>query len=86
MNAATQGRSEALGEMEATWRLQAVVIRLPELLRTLGISRSTVYLKINPGSKYYDRKFPKPIKLGNKAVGWLLHDVVSYVNELKKGY
>lgn len=61
------------------------VIRLPKLLTILGISRSTVYLKINQGSKYYDKDFPKPIKLGDKAIGWILQDVMEYIESMKMG-
>lgn len=41
----------------------------------LGLSRSTIYDKINPKSPRYDATFPKPIRLGGCAVGWLTHEV-----------
>jgi prophage regulatory protein len=41
----------------------------------LGLSRSTIYDKINPKSPRYDPTFPKPIRLGGGAVGWLVHEV-----------
>ncbi|MEG2974619.1 MAG: AlpA family phage regulatory protein [Comamonas sp.] len=65
--------------------LSMSVIRLPKLLQILGISRSTVYLKINKSSKYYDKEFPLPIKLGEKAVGWVLQDVFNYIELIKRG-
>jgi prophage regulatory protein len=61
------------------------VIRLPKLLQILGVSRSMVYLKINKCSKYYDKDFPLPIKLGQKAVGWVLLDVFNYIELIKRG-
>ena len=64
--------------------LHMSVIRLPKLLQILGISRSTVYLKINKESKYYDKDFPLPIKLGEKAVGWVLQDVFDYIELIKR--
>lgn len=60
-----------------------VIIRLPKLKHLLGVSRSTVYLRLNPKSKYYDPLFPKPIRLGAKAVGWLLADVYAYIDHLR---
>lgn len=60
------------------------ILRLCKLKNLLGISRSTVYLRINPKSKYYDPVFPKPIRLGAKAVGWVLSDVCEYIEHLKK--
>lgn len=65
--------------------LTVSVIRLPKLLQILGISRSTVYLKINKDSKYYDKDFPLPIKLGEKAVGWVLQDVFNYIHLIQRG-
>ena len=59
------------------------VIRLPKLLQILGISRSMVYLKINKDSRYYDKNFPQPIKLGEKAIGWMLKDVFDYLEGIK---
>lgn len=59
------------------------IIRLPQCAKLLGLSRSTVYLRLNPKSKYYDPNFPKPIQLGMKAVGWKLADVYSYIEKLK---
>ncbi|EFF9719661.1 AlpA family transcriptional regulator, partial [Escherichia coli] len=46
------------------------ILRMAELTRLLGISRSTIYVKINPASKYHDPTFPKPIRLGSASVGW----------------
>lgn len=74
----TTGTAEAIS-------LHMSVIRLPKLLQILGISRSTVYLKLNKSSKYYDKYFPQPIKLGEKAVGWLLMDVFNYIESIKQG-
>lgn len=59
------------------------IIRLANLLELLGISRSTVYLRLNPGSKYYDPRFPKSIRLGAKSVGWILADVYAYIECLR---
>lgn len=59
------------------------VIRLKTLLEMLGVSRSTVYLRINPQSKYYDPMFPKSIPLGMKAKGWVLEDVHAYIEHLR---
>ncbi|EOE4445722.1 helix-turn-helix transcriptional regulator [Proteus mirabilis] len=46
------------------------ILRMTELTVMLGISRSSIYEKLNPHSKYYDPDFPKPIKLGASSVGW----------------
>jgi prophage regulatory protein len=45
----------------------------------LRLSRSTIYDKINPKSPRYDATFPKPIRLGGCAVGWLTHEVDAWI-------
>lgn len=39
-------------------RTPSRILRMPELSQLLGISRSTIYEKMNPLSKYYDATFP----------------------------
>jgi prophage regulatory protein len=59
---------------------QAKIIRRRHLEARLGLSRSTIYDKINPKSPRYDASFPKPIRLGGAAVGWLAHEVDAWLN------
>jgi prophage regulatory protein len=40
------------------------ILRFPEAINTIGLSRSSIYLRINKGT------FPKPIKIGERAIGW----------------
>lgn len=51
------------------------VLRLKKLTQKTGLSRSSIYYKLSPTSKYYDESFPKPIRLGASSVGWLEADV-----------
>ena len=44
--------------------MEIEIIRLPEVSRTTGLARSTIYLRIEQGL------LPKPVSLGGKAVGW----------------
>ena len=37
---------------------------LPEVITMTGLSRSSIYLRISTN------EFPKPIKIGRRAVGW----------------
>ena len=59
-----------------------LVIRRRELAELLGISRSTTYLREKPSSPYFDPRFPKSIKLGRRAVGFLLEDAIAYLEAL----
>ena len=38
--------------------------RLPEVMKMTGLSRSSIYLRISTN------EFPKPVKIGRRAVGW----------------
>ncbi|GKL35803.1 hypothetical protein NUKP55_29240 [Klebsiella variicola] len=46
------------------------ILRMAELTAILGISRSSIYEKLNPKSRYYDAEFPRPVRLGAASVGW----------------
>ena len=45
--------------------MSQAILRLPQVMARTGLSRSTIYLRISQG------KFPKQVKLGGRAVGWL---------------
>ncbi|MEG0007337.1 MAG: AlpA family transcriptional regulator [Aeromonas sp.] len=58
------------------------VLRIKVLMSKIGMARSTIYDRINPKSPRYDSTFPKPIKLGLSAVGWLEHEIDAWVKNL----
>jgi len=51
------------------------VLRLKRVMHKTGDGRSTIYNKTNPASKYYDPTYPKPIRLGANAVGWIESEI-----------
>ena len=48
-------------------------VRLPELRRSVPVSKSTLYLWISQG------KFPAPHSLGGRAVAWLQSEVDAWM-------
>lgn len=54
------------------------MLRLHELIKLIGLSRSSIYDRLNPRSKRYDPDFPKPIKL-NRASRWLLSEAEEWI-------
>jgi prophage regulatory protein len=52
------------------------ILRLPEVKTRTGLSRSTIYLRVAEGT------FPEPIKLGDRAVGWLESEVEAWLQKL----
>lgn len=51
------------------------VLRLPEVKARTGLSRSSIYLRIS------ESRFPKPISLGRRAVGWLESEIEDWIAE-----
>ena len=49
------------------------VIRLPETIARVGLGRSAIYLGIARG------KFPRPIKLGERAIGFLEEEIEEWL-------
>ena len=58
------------------------IIRIKELTSMISLSRSTIYDRLNPKSRYFDPTFPKPIKLGSSAIGWHSVAVQEWINSL----
>ena len=48
------------------------ILRLPQVQKATGESRSTIYKRISEG------EFPKPVKLGAKSVGWVEDEIAAY--------
>lgn len=49
------------------------IIRIQDVIKTTGLGRSTLYKKIAAG------EFPKPIPLGERAVGWIEEEVLEWI-------
>ena len=52
-----------------------IVLRLPTVRQRTGLGRSTIYTRIAHG------KFPRPIRLSERCVGWLEHDIEAWLDE-----
>ena len=51
------------------------IMRRPAVEAQTGLSRSTLYDQMRAG------KFPRPVPLGDKAVGWLESDIAKWIEE-----
>ncbi len=49
-------------------------LRLPQVINTTGLPRSSLYAKIAEG------EFPAPIKLGQRSVGWSAAEVEAWID------
>ena len=57
-----------LGDIRMT-----AVLRLPAVKALVQLSRTTIYQKISEG------EFPRPFKLGERAVAWLASDIEAWL-------
>lgn len=51
------------------------ILRLPDVKTRTGLSRSTIYLRVKEG------KFPAPISLGVRSVGWIDSEIQQWLEE-----
>lgn len=49
--------------------------RLPEVMQTTGLGRTQLYNLMNEG------RFPRPVKLSARAVGWRESDVQAWIEQ-----
>ena len=61
--------------IEQKKRRQVRFLRLPEVLARTGLSRSTIYVRLDQG------RFPRPVSLGGRAVGWIESEVDEWIRE-----
>ena len=51
------------------------ILRLPAVMQATGFSRSSIYAYVQAG------KFPSPIRLGVKAVGWKSEEIAAWIEQ-----
>ena len=47
----------------------------PEVQARTGLSRSTIYVRLDQG------RFPRPVSLGSRAVGWIESELDEWIRE-----
>jgi prophage regulatory protein len=52
---------------------QVRAIRTQQVIQTTGLGRTTIFRAVKEG------RFPKPIKLSERAIGWLESDVRAWL-------
>lgn len=55
--------------------MATTILRLPQVRERVGLSRSQIYQLAQDG------QFPKQIKLGDRAAGWVAEEVDRWVSE-----
>lgn len=52
----------------------STILRMPKVIERTGISRAQVYTLIGCD------EFPRPIRIGKRAVGWIETDIQAWIN------
>jgi prophage regulatory protein len=52
------------------------ILRIPQVIELTGLKKTSLYLMIKSG------KFPRPVRIGKRAVGWKLSDLKEWLERL----
>jgi prophage regulatory protein len=53
------------------------LLRLPEVVRTIGVSRATIYRYVNTG------RLPPPVKLSTRCIAWRASEITAWMAALQ---
>lgn len=56
------------------------LIKLPEVVRRVGLGKTMIYRKVKEGA------FPKPYKVCGAATRWSEQEVVAWIADVKDGF
>ncbi len=56
--------------------IDETLLRLPDVIARIGFSRAWIYAAVADG------RFPKPLKVGGRAVAWRASDVAAWIDAL----
>ncbi len=55
------------------------LLRRKQVEQAIGLSRSTIYARLDPKSPHYDSTFPRPISLGSMSVAWVEAEIQNWI-------
>jgi prophage regulatory protein len=55
------------------------LLRRKQVEQAIGLSRSTIYARLDKHSPHYDPTFPKPITLGSTSVAWIEAEIQQWI-------
>jgi prophage regulatory protein len=61
-----------------------VFLRFPKVCDLTKLHKNSIYLKINPNSKYYCPDFPKPVKISARCVGFVEAEIHAWLESRMK--
>ncbi|CAM2187933.1 prophage regulatory protein [Paraburkholderia sacchari] len=61
--------------MSVQLRATGAILRRSQVEQEVGLKRSTIYQRMHEGT------FPRPIRLGERAVGWRASDIEDFLED-----
>ncbi|NLP65117.1 helix-turn-helix transcriptional regulator [Paraburkholderia sacchari] len=61
--------------MSVQLRAAGAILRRSQVEQEVGLKRSTIYQRMHEGT------FPRPIRLGERAVGWRASDIEDFLED-----
>lgn len=57
------------------------ILRLKQTQIKIGLSRSTLYAKLNPSAENpsFDPSFPKPVSIGPRSIGFIESEIDAWI-------
>ena len=68
-----------MGPMQNKLPIPYHVIRIPEVTKKCGFSRSVIYGKLSEKSPNYDPTFPKKVKITQNRIGWSAYEIHQWI-------
>ncbi|HEY3433007.1 MAG TPA: AlpA family transcriptional regulator [Rhodocyclaceae bacterium] len=56
------------------------ILRLRAVSEKIGFGKSAIYDKLNPKSPRFDPTFPRPVKIGPRAVGFIAAEIDQWID------
>ncbi len=66
-------------QVEQVMPVQNRLIKLPEVLKMSGLSRTALYKRVR------EQQFPAPVKLSERSVAWLQSEVNAWIEAKVQG-
>ena len=61
------------------------ILRQRQVSEITGIGRAGLYNLTDPRNRSYDPTFPRPIKLGLRAVGYIEAEIMAWIDQQASG-
>lgn len=58
------------------------LLNIKQVAQRIGLSKSSIYRRLNPKEKLYDPNFPKPVKIGDTTTRWVECEIEAWLQEI----